>query len=148
MWDFCYLLIYKVIYEKKTLKKKHEKKNHKIIFFWQLGYKNQENVTKQPLTLEKALDIVINVFISAAEMDIHTDTTSKYNKQILLLLQLGYKNQENVPKQPLTLEKALAIVKDVFISAAERDIHTGDAIAMTIITKDGVKKESFPLRRD
>ena len=51
-------------------------------------------------------------------------------------------------KKPLTLEKALAIVKDVFISAAERDIHTGDALAIAIITKDGVKKETFPLRRD
>jgi 20S proteasome subunit beta 6 len=39
-------------------------------------------------------------------------------------------------------------VKDVFISAAERDIYTGDAIVLNVITKDGVKVETFPLRRD
>ena len=61
---------------------------------------------------------------------------------------MGYKNQQNVVKKPLTLQSAIAIVKDVFISAAERDIHTGDGLAISIITKDGVKKEMFPLRRD
>lgn len=55
---------------------------------------------------------------------------------------------ENVKKQPLSLEKALSILKDVFIAAAERDIYTGDSIAISIITKNGIKNESFDLRRD
>ena len=63
-------------------------------------------------------------------------------------LQIGFKNQEGVTKTPLSLDKAVNLVKDVFISAAERDIYTGDAIVLNVITKDGVKVETFPLRRD
>jgi 20S proteasome subunit beta 6 len=48
----------------------------------------------------------------------------------------------------LTKEKALSVVKDVFISAAERDIYTGDGITINIITKDGIAEEKFDLRRD
>lgn len=55
---------------------------------------------------------------------------------------------ENVKKKPVSLDRALAILKDVFISAAERDIYTGDSIAINIITKDGIKAENFNLRRD
>ena len=46
------------------------------------------------------------------------------------------------------MEKAVNLVKDVFISAAERDIYTGDGIVLRVITEDGVKTEEFPLRRD
>jgi len=48
----------------------------------------------------------------------------------------------------LTQEKAVAILKDVFTSAAERDIYTGDGITIKIITKDGIKDSSFALRKD
>jgi len=68
--------------------------------------------------------------------------------QPLLDNQIGYKNQEGVQHVALTLDKAVKLVKDVFISAAERDIYTGDALFINVITKDGVKKERFPLRRD
>ena len=40
------------------------------------------------------------------------------------------------------------MVRDGFISAAERDIYTGDEVVVNIITKDGVQVERFPLRRD
>ena len=52
------------------------------------------------------------------------------------------------PTEPLTIERALCVVKDVFISAAERDIYTGDGVIIQIVTKDGVKEERFPLRQD
>ncbi|XP_077986490.1 proteasome subunit beta type-1-B-like [Glandiceps talaboti] len=68
--------------------------------------------------------------------------------QPLLDNQIGYKNQQNVEKLPLSREKAVNLVKDVFISAAERDIYTGDEIVINVIDKDGVKTERFPLRRD
>lgn len=55
---------------------------------------------------------------------------------------------QNVTAEPIQLEKALKILKDVFISAAERDIYTGDGIIINIITKDGVREEDFFLRRD
>ncbi|XP_026560941.1 proteasome subunit beta type-1 [Pseudonaja textilis] len=68
--------------------------------------------------------------------------------QPLLDNQVGLKNMEGARQLPLSLEKALQLVKDVFISAAERDVYTGDALKICIITKDGIKEESFPLRRD
>ena len=55
---------------------------------------------------------------------------------------------ENVKKEQLTLEKALSVLKDVFIAAAERDIYTGDSIAIYVIKKDGIKSENFDLRKD
>ncbi|KYN36403.1 Proteasome subunit beta type-1 [Trachymyrmex septentrionalis] len=61
---------------------------------------------------------------------------------------IGYKNQEGVTPVPLTQEKAIAILKDVFTSAAERDIYTGDGITIKIITKDGIEISSFALRKD
>lgn len=55
---------------------------------------------------------------------------------------------ENVEQVPLSLEKAVQLVKDVFISAAERDVYTGDALKICIITKEGVREEIVPLRKD
>lgn len=68
--------------------------------------------------------------------------------QPLLDNQIGLKNMENVKNDPIPLERALAILKDVFISAAERDIYTGDSIYINIITKDGIKADTFALRKD
>ncbi|KAL5012148.1 hypothetical protein ScPMuIL_010699 [Solemya velum] len=68
--------------------------------------------------------------------------------QPLLDNQIGFKNQQGVEKVGLSQEKAVALVKDVFISAAERDIYTGDAIVIQLVTKDGIKSERFQLRRD
>lgn len=62
--------------------------------------------------------------------------------------QVGYKNQHNVPKDPISLERAKSIIKDTFISAAERDIYTGDGIFLNIITKDGIETEKVQLRKD
>ncbi|XP_031551908.1 proteasome subunit beta type-1-A-like [Actinia tenebrosa] len=67
--------------------------------------------------------------------------------QPLLDNQIGFKNQGVEPK-PLTQAKAVSLVKDVFSAACERDIYTGDAVVISVITKDGIKEEAFPLRRD
>ncbi|KAG6800465.1 proteasome subunit beta type-1 [Apis mellifera caucasica] len=68
--------------------------------------------------------------------------------QPLLDNQIGYKNQEGVESVPLTQERAVAIIKDVFTSAAERDIYTGDSIFIKIITSDGIQNFNFALRKD
>ncbi|CAH1786130.1 unnamed protein product [Owenia fusiformis] len=68
--------------------------------------------------------------------------------QPLLDNQIGFKNQIGVDQTPLTKEKAIFLVKDVFTSAAERDIYTGDQLIINVITKDGTRTEYFPLRRD
>ncbi|XP_059170143.1 proteasome subunit beta type-1-like [Physella acuta] len=68
--------------------------------------------------------------------------------QPLLDNQIGGKNQQGYNVQPMPLQRCIAMVKDVFTSAAERDIYTGDNIRITVVTKDGINTESFPLRKD
>lgn len=68
--------------------------------------------------------------------------------QPLLDNQIGLKNMLHVKNVPLSLERAIAVLKDVFISAAERDIYTGDSIVINIITKDGIEEDRFELRKD
>lgn len=57
-------------------------------------------------------------------------------------------NMENIETRSVSLEKAVAVVRDVFISAAERDIYTGDKIHLIVITKDEFKEDTLELRRD
>jgi len=68
--------------------------------------------------------------------------------QPMLDNQVGLKNMEGPDRTPMPLEKAMNIIHDVFISAAEREIHTGDGILFNIITKDGIKTDQVALRRD
>jgi len=68
--------------------------------------------------------------------------------QPLLDNQVGMKNMKGVEEASLPLEKAMNIIHDVFVSAAEREIHTGDGICFRIITKNGIREENQPLRRD
>jgi 20S proteasome subunit beta 6 len=72
--------------------------------------------------------------------------------QSLLDNQVGLKNMAGPvpPVNPpaITKEKALTVIKDSFISAAERDTSTGDGIVINIITKSGIEVEHFPLRKD
>merc|ERR1712013_302441 len=62
--------------------------------------------------------------------------------------QIGQKNLKEKCLGQLTKEKCVELIKDVFISAAEREIETGDGVAIHIITKDGIENDFFPLRRD
>lgn len=68
--------------------------------------------------------------------------------QPVLDSQVGFKNQPAENVKPLSKETAVALVRDTFISATERDIYTGDSVIMNIITKDGIKQETFQLRKD
>jgi 20S proteasome subunit beta 6 len=61
--------------------------------------------------------------------------------------QIGHKNW-NGPAPELTLARAISIAKDAFTSATERDIYTGDCLELFIITRDGLKVETYPLKRD
>ncbi len=68
--------------------------------------------------------------------------------QPLLDNQVGKKNMPNAEKKPPTLQEATDLAHDLFISAAEREIHTGDGIIFKIITKDGITEKTVALRRD
>lgn len=67
---------------------------------------------------------------------------------ISFYISTGYKNMENIEQKPLSREKAMQLVIDAFISAAERDITTGDNVLIHVIDATGVKEHQFPLRRD
>ncbi|XP_078471758.1 proteasome subunit beta type-1 [Lampetra fluviatilis] len=70
--------------------------------------------------------------------------------QPLLDNQIGGKNQLGTGEERLAmpLERAVQLVRDVFVSAAERDIHTGDALRVCVVTREGVREETHTLRRD
>ncbi|KAA0203226.1 hypothetical protein HAZT_HAZT005973 [Hyalella azteca] len=65
--------------------------------------------------------------------------------QPLLDNQLGALNMKDaVPPKAL----AHQLMHDAFISAAERDVKTGDSCIIYTVTKDGVAEEQVKLRRD
>jgi 20S proteasome subunit beta 6 len=68
--------------------------------------------------------------------------------QPLLDNQVGLKNMKGELLPNITKEKALMVIKDSFISAAERDTSTGDGVIINIITKAGIEVMHFPLRKD
>ena len=61
---------------------------------------------------------------------------------------VAYKNTDKKPLNERTLDETLELVKDIFSSAGERDIYTGDFVDIQIITKDGMKYGQFPLKID
>ena len=61
--------------------------------------------------------------------------------------QYAFKTQPS-NKRALSLEETIDLVKDVFTSAGERDIYTGDNVEIAVITASGIKIEVFQLKRD
>ncbi|XP_010934682.1 proteasome subunit beta type-1 [Elaeis guineensis] len=49
---------------------------------------------------------------------------------------------------PLSEADAVDMVKDVFASATERDIYTGDKLEIVILNASGVRREFMDLRKD
>ena len=73
--------------------------------------------------------------------------------QPLLDNQLERQHQALGAKPPplhidLELADAVDLVKDAFVSAGERDIRTGDAVEICVITAAGTKLLTFPLNID
>ena len=70
-------------------------------------------------------------------------------KLIIPLLDNLVGGKNRLDKQPvLSVDAAINMAKDAFITAGERDIYTGDAVEVFIITKDGVRMERFELKKD
>jgi 20S proteasome subunit beta 6 len=68
--------------------------------------------------------------------------------QPILDNQVGLKNMQEKPQVPLTIDRAVDLVTDAFVSAAERDIYTGDGVLISIITENGVENRKVQLRKD
>ncbi|ANB15576.1 proteasome core particle subunit beta 6 [Sugiyamaella lignohabitans] len=68
--------------------------------------------------------------------------------------QVYFKNQFDPATQQyrvrsyLPIDDAIKIVRDAFSSATERHIHVGDGLEVLIVTKAGIEKRYFPLKRD
>jgi len=67
--------------------------------------------------------------------------------QPLLDNQITFNNQKYVPKDKITLDETLNLVKDTFTSAGERDIYTGDSVDIFVISSKGLHKEKFELKK-
>ena len=89
-----------------------------------------------------------NHFTSSFSQSFKVSTNHMLSFCVCSPLQLGGKNQQGVERQAMPLKQCVAMVKDVFTSAAERDIYTGDSIIISVVTKEGTKSEQFPLRKD
>ncbi|XP_064099061.1 proteasome subunit beta type-1-like [Macrobrachium nipponense] len=68
--------------------------------------------------------------------------------QPLLDNQIEAKNIKDGKPPKMTKELAHQLIHDSFVSAAERDINTGDGVIIYTITKDGTTEETVKLRRD
>lgn len=52
-------------------------------------------------------------------------------------------------KAPIrSASETVELIKEVFVTAGERDIYTGDSVEITIISKDGALTQMFPLKKD
>jgi 20S proteasome subunit beta 6 len=58
------------------------------------------------------------------------------------------KNNQLIKGSPLNAEEAVALCKDVISSAAERDIYTGDAATVIVVTAGKISQDKLPLRKD
>ncbi|TRY70907.1 hypothetical protein TCAL_05286 [Tigriopus californicus] len=52
------------------------------------------------------------------------------------------------PEAQMDMEEALNLIHDLFVSATEREINTGDSIHFKIVTKNGIEERTIGLRKD
>lgn len=70
------------------------------------------------------------------------------DNQVTFANQVDPATGEQKIRVDLDLDTAIRVVKDAFTGAAERQIQVGDTLEILVVTKDGPKREEYPLRRD
>eukprot|EP00939_MAST-03C_sp_MAST-3C-sp1_P000668 g668.t1 len=60
---------------------------------------------------------------------------------------VGHKNRHDT-KVEYKKDEIVELVKDVFITAGEREIMVGDSVVIHVITKDGIETTTFDLKKD
>ena len=60
---------------------------------------------------------------------------------------VGRKSRSDA-KAPLTVSEAVELIKECFVTAGERDIYTGDAVDILVVTAAGVTSTRFELKKD
>lgn len=78
-------------------------------------------------------------------------TANGSGQQLMMPLldnQVGKESQLLASKEEPTGPQMVSLIKEAFTCAGERDIYTGDAVEIFLITKEGVKLERFQLKDD
>ena len=70
------------------------------------------------------------------------------DNQVTFANQLDPQTGEPRKRLDLDLQTAVDLVKDAFTGAAERQVQVGDTLEIVILTKDGVDRQYYDLRRD
>jgi|EP00161_Ancyromonas_sigmoides_P008077 20S proteasome subunit beta 6 len=74
--------------------------------------------------------------------------TGKSLIQPVLDNQISENNQLVRRAAPLDCAGAFDLLKDAFASAGERDIYTGDTVEAYVLTAEGIRLETFELKKD
>ena len=76
------------------------------------------------------------------------DNQVSFNNQYVPGKGSGVMESEARPKELLSRDAVIDLVKDAFANATERHIEVGDGLQLMILTKEGIQETFTPLKRD
>lgn len=76
------------------------------------------------------------------------DNQVAFNNQYLPTKEVGAVHSEARPKELLSRNAAVELIKDTFDNVTERHIEVGDGLQLMILTKEGIEEMVIPLKKD